>query len=404
MPVLVLRRGLIAVLVAGLCVPVAAQAYGPTTVRARLARQMRYVGGASGAYAIDLTSGRVLFSSRPDAPRVPASVEKLYTTSTALLRFGPSATFATRVMARGTLGADGVLHGNLWLRGGGDPTLSDARIVALAARLRAAGLRRVDGRVLGDESLFDSLRGSAETGGAPDGYIEGLLSAVAVDRGFSHARYQDSPPRFAALKLAGALRARGVPVTGHSGVGITPADATALASTSSPTVASLTAQTLGPSDNFYAETLLKDLGARFGGAGTTSTGARVVLDQVSRLGLLPQVVDGSGLSRSDRTSPRQVVQLLRAMTRTPVAAALRTALPVAGVSGTLVHRMRGSAAAGRCTAKTGTLTGVSALAGYCPTRDHHLVAFAWLMNGVSVYAAHRAQDAMTVSLAGSTLP
>src|SRR5206468_3025794 len=103
------------------------------------------------------------------------------------------------------------------------------------------------------------------------------------------------------------------------------------------------------------ETLLKDLGARFGGAGTTVAGSGVVKAWLGRLGIKPQIVDGSGLSDQDRTSPTEVVALFRAMTgpQAAIGATLLPALPVAGRSGTLIHRMRGTAAAGRCTAKTG---------------------------------------------------
>jgi serine-type D-Ala-D-Ala carboxypeptidase/endopeptidase (penicillin-binding protein 4) len=112
-----------------------------------------------------------------------------------------------------------------------------------------------------------------------------------------------------------------------------------------------------------------------------------------------QVVDGSGLSRLDRTSPRAVVTLLARMARDPAGEALSASLPVAGRSGTLVHRMRGTAAQDRCHAKTGTLHDVSALAGYCTTTTGSHVAFAFLMNYTSYVSARRVQDRMTAALA-----
>jgi D-alanyl-D-alanine carboxypeptidase/D-alanyl-D-alanine-endopeptidase (penicillin-binding protein 4) len=156
-----------------------------------------------------------------------------------------------------------------------------------------------------------------------------------------------------------------------------------------------------PSDNFMAETLIKVLGARFGGAGTTAAGAAVVRSTAASLGVRPTVVDGSGLSRLDRTSPRQVVALLQAMARQPsdYATAFAGSLAVAGQSGTLELRMRRTAATGRCSAKTGTLRDVSSLAGYCTTLSGERLAFAFLMNRIYPLRARVLQDRMTNALA-----
>jgi D-alanyl-D-alanine carboxypeptidase/D-alanyl-D-alanine-endopeptidase (penicillin-binding protein 4) len=151
-----------------------------------------------------------------------------------------------------------------------------------------------------------------------------------------------------------------------------------------------------PSDNFMAEMLVKVLGDRFGAAGSTVEGTRVMAEELAELELSPTIVDGSGLSRSDRTSPRDVVGLLTALAGD---AAFTGSLAVAGRSGTLETRMRGSAAQDRCQAKTGTLRDVSALAGYCTTTSGSRVAFAFLMNYVSPYSARLLQDRMAVALA-----
>jgi D-alanyl-D-alanine carboxypeptidase/D-alanyl-D-alanine-endopeptidase (penicillin-binding protein 4) len=151
-----------------------------------------------------------------------------------------------------------------------------------------------------------------------------------------------------------------------------------------------------PSDNFAAETLIKAIGAQMTGVGSTEAGAAVVREQMSQLGIHPTVVDGSGLSRADRTSPQDVVTLLQAMQGE---AAFRGSMAVVGRSGTVGARMRGTVAQDRCSAKTGTLIAVSALAGYCTTTSGTNVAFAFLMNGVNPAAAHVLQDRMTVALA-----
>src|SRR5206468_11507860 len=107
----------------------------------------------------------------------------------------------------------------------------------------------------------------------------------------------------------------------------------------------------------------------------------------------------SGLSHADRTTPRQVVIYLDRVRSDPAGAPLYQALPLAGSEGTLRHRMRGTAAAGRCRAKTGTLNGVSNLAGWCTARNGDLVVFAILMSRVNIYGAHVLQDRMAATIA-----
>jgi D-alanyl-D-alanine carboxypeptidase/D-alanyl-D-alanine-endopeptidase (penicillin-binding protein 4) len=380
-----------------LALPGAAQAISGPTLQAKLTREMRHAGAFSGAFVRDLDTKQVLFASKADAPRPPASVEKLYTTSTALLRYGPDATFDTTVAGSGFLDPDGVWRGNLYLRGGGDPTLDATDFQTLASQLGANGIIRVDGSVLGDESRFDALRGSYDTGGAYDRDIGGVLSALAFNRGFSK---DGKPAAQAARQFAKTLRTSGIRVDGRSGVGITPASVNVLASVDSPPVRDLIRLTNVPSDNYMAEMLVKDLGASFAESGTTATGVDVVRDQLASFGLHPAIVDGSGLSRADRTTPRQVVRLLQIMHDQQVAGAFEGSLAVAGRTGTIRKRMRGTAAQDRCHAKTGTLIGVSALAGLCQATGGHTIAFAMLMTRASVARAHRVQDHIAAAIAG----
>jgi D-alanyl-D-alanine carboxypeptidase/D-alanyl-D-alanine-endopeptidase (penicillin-binding protein 4) len=149
-----------------------------------------------------------------------------------------------------------------------------------------------------------------------------------------------------------------------------------------------------------AETLLKVLGAATGGQGTTARGAALVGRTVrAAFGLRPHVVDGSGLSRADRTSPAQVVRLLARMAGRAEGATLQASLAVAGRSGTLADRMRSSVARDRCRGKTGTLHDVSNLAGICETTGGDEVAFAILMNGVYPTSARILQDRMVGAIA-----
>jgi D-alanyl-D-alanine carboxypeptidase/D-alanyl-D-alanine-endopeptidase (penicillin-binding protein 4) len=386
---------------------------------ALVAKGLTRAGGLSGGYVLDTTTGRTLASVRADTPRIPASVNKLYTSSTALLRFGPDGTLTTRVVGVGTLDDAGTWHGDLYLRGGGDPTFGSAsfdrlayglgtNVSTLAARVRAAGILRVTGRVRGDESWLDSLRGGPASGYALDLDIGGPLGGLLYNRGLARedgSALQQQPAKFAAQQLTLELRRAHVRVAQGAATGAAPTDAQEIATVASPTMATLVRLTLVPSDNLFAEMLLKNVGARFGASGSTVAGVAVVKRTLRPFGVRPQIADGSGLSRLDHTSPRQVVRLLNAL-RTNTT--FRAALPVAGRSGTLAERMRRTSAQDRCQAKTGTLSNVSALAGYCRTPNGHLLAFAFIENRVYTPTAKAAEDRLTIALArsrpGSTPP
>ncbi len=379
-----------------------------------LGQQLALAGSADGAYVYDITAKAPLFSERASAMRPPASVEKLYTATTALARMGASAHLSTTVYGTGRLAPGGVWEGSLYLRGGGDPTFGSssfidshydgigASVSTLATQLaHTDGIHRITGSVLGDESWFDSLRGEPSSDYAPDPFLEGTLSGLAFNRGATGSvRGPHAPAAYAAHELWAALRSEGVNIAGHSGAAITPAGASQLAQVASPTLTQLLGLMLPPSDNFFAETLVKDLGALYGGTGTTAAGASVVRQTIATLlGIHPQVVDGSGLSESDRTSPYQVTDLLVELASTAIGPVLRGDLAVAGHTGTLALRMRDTGASGRCEAKTGTLTGVSNLAGYCTAADGHTLAFAIFTDRIATETAHTFQDHMAITIA-----
>jgi serine-type D-Ala-D-Ala carboxypeptidase/endopeptidase (penicillin-binding protein 4) len=389
-----------------------ARASAQSALASRLSRELATAGASSGAYIYDINTGTPLFAKRATVARPPASVEKLYTATTALELMGPQAALATTVLGSGHLGASGRWEGNLYLHGGGDPTFGSAlfeglhyggegaTVSRLALQLKRASIRSVSGSVDGDESYFDSLRGEPASGYQWDPDLEGSLSALAFNRGeVGDQRGPHAQAAHAAYELRGAMRAQGIAVHGGTAASA-PAGASAIASVRSPPLAQLLGLTLPPSDNFFAETLLKDLGARYGGAGTTVAGAAVVRRTIARfLHIHPQLLDGSGLSHSDRTSPIEVVTLLATLAHSPLGTTLRGELAVAGHTGTLSERMRGTQASGRCQAKTGTLIGVSNLAGYCQSASGDILAFAIFNDSIETAKAHKIQDSMAVSLA-----
>lgn len=386
-------------LVTALAAAAPAVAYTESDLKAKLAAEMRKAPASSGAYVRDMQSGKELFARRENAVRIPASVEKLFTTSSALLRLGASATLQTNaVTAPGAVvEPGGTLRGDLVLVGGGDPFFGDASGALLARSVRAAGIRRIAGSVVGDESGFD-LRRSGCCGGY-DRDLGGVLSALAYDRGIFRGRARLDAGRFAAARFAAQLQKAGVTIAGKSRSGAAPADARTIAFVPSMGVADLVRFINVPSNNFAAEMLLKKLGARYRERGTTAAGADVVRDTLDDFGVRPRIVDGSGLSRSNRATPRQVVRLLERMHNQDLAGSFRSSLAVTGSTGTVKARMRRTPAARRCRVKTGTLRGVSALAGYCRAAGGREIGFALMFNRASTYVAKAREDRMTAAIA-----
>ena len=390
----------LAALLAALLAP-AAQAGGPAATVRMLDRQMNKAGGASGAFVVDLDTGQALYSRAPDVPRMPASVNKLYTTSAALGRYGAEGQLDTEVLGDAPVDDLGVVDGNLYLRGGGDPSFSRAEARKFARVLAGSGLVEVTGRVIGDESRFDSVRGGPASSYRVSSWV-GPLSGLPFNHGLTvnkRPRFQRRPPLYAAQRFERELERAGVIVGRDARAGITPASAVLLGEWASPRMSLLVRLTNRPSDNYMAETLLKALGADFGGGGTTAAGAEVARSHAAQFGAAPTMVDGSGLSRQNFTTPRDVVELLAGMDQSELAEPMLLSLAVAGQSGTLVDRMRGTAAQGRCRAKTGTINGVSNLAGICISQSGARTAFAILMSNISVWSAHPLQNKMAAALA-----
>jgi serine-type D-Ala-D-Ala carboxypeptidase/endopeptidase (penicillin-binding protein 4) len=373
-------------------------------------------GSASGLLVVAAESGEVLCARAAGTQRPLASNMKLFTTSTALSRFGPDATIATRVLADGDIDEEGVLHGSLFLQGGGDPALGTPAfynrflgglgtdLYGLQRQIRAAGVTAVTGRLYADDDVFDRRRGVADSGYATSPYI-GPLSGLSLNSGYRTADaggFASDPARVAASKLASSLRASGVRI--GRGIALGDADeneAKAIAVVRSPPIDALVNNTDVYSNNFFAEMLLKLVGAEFGGGGTTAAGAAVVEDFARGRGTGVHAVDGSGLTRTNRASPLQVVRLLQAMRTTPVGEDFVDDLALTGREGTVAHRMDGTAAEARCRVKTGTLTGVSNLSGYCFSASGRELIFSVLMGSVgSLDLAHYEQDRIAAAVAG----
>lgn len=346
-------------------------------------------------------AGRTLLEVLPDEQLLPASTLKLLTATAVLGRLGADAKLTTEVRTAREPTA-GVVDGDLWLIGGGDPLLATADYAAsfpnqpqvrtpfegLADAIVAAGIREIRGGVVGDDSRFDAQRfvPSWRPGYVADGHV-GPIGALVVNDGFSSFTPRRvataDPAAHAAAVLTDLLRARNV------AVGAAPRHATAAAGdhahlvTTQPSlsVAEIVAEMLRESDNSTAEILVKELGHR-AGEGSWARGLESVRAALKDEGLSVdalRTVDGSGLDRNDRATCRLV---LDAVTDGGPEGPVAEGLAVAAQTGTLTLRFQGHPAAGRLRAKTGSLLGVAALAGYLPVEDDPPLAFALIANEI----------------------
>jgi D-alanyl-D-alanine carboxypeptidase/D-alanyl-D-alanine-endopeptidase (penicillin-binding protein 4) len=377
-------------------------------------RLVRGGGGSSGLLVVDAATGKTLCARAPGRPRPLASNMKLFTTSTALARLGPESRITTLLKTDGGIDRNGVLHGSLYLVGAGDPALGTpsfyrrflgglgTNIFQLKRQVREAGIDSVTGRLYADDSVFDRLRGVADSGYATSSEI-GPLSGLSFNSGYSTPSaygFATDPALTAAGTLVGSLREAGVRISPAVALGAAPADSTELARVESPPLTNIVNTTDVYSDNFFAEMLIKLLGARFGGAGTTAAGANVVEAFARGHESGVHAVDGSGLTRSNRASPAAVVGLLKSMRNTTVGDEFIQDLALTGHEGTVADRMHGTAAYGRCRTKTGTISAVSNLSGYCFNRSGRVMIFSILMASVrDLSLAHLEQDLIAAEVA-----
>jgi D-alanyl-D-alanine carboxypeptidase/D-alanyl-D-alanine-endopeptidase (penicillin-binding protein 4) len=249
----------------------------------------------------------------------------------------------------------------------------------LAAAIAAAGVRRVNGDLIVDDTLFDARR--TQPGWIPD-YTRNdpdvaYISALTVNEGYSDVKGNHlfaDPATGAGDALKTALSKIGVVVTGSVRRGRAPRGAAEIARVLSPPLSQIIGYTNRYSINYDAELLLKSLGAGFGGAGTTTGGAAVVRATLTQLGIPLDGFsqrDGSGLSTLNRVTPRTLGAILGWIltAKTKEGEALRNSIPVAGGPGTLFKRMTKPPTGGNLHGKTGFIRHVRGMAGWVTPPD-----------------------------------
>lgn len=466
--------------------PGKAQALPPVSDNASCASELDDILNGPGAADVfwgvsvkSVATGRSLFARNEDKLFVPASNMKLLTTAVALVRLGPDFRYTTGLYTDGDR-ENGVLKGNVYLRGSGDPTISErfqGRPTAVfeewADLLKQQGIREIAGDLIGDDSLFDdrnlgpgwawddefiafsarisavSFNDNCFTAVVSPGRRPGDPARVAVLPETSYVKIINSiktceagertnldarrpfgsdtlalsgrmelntPPRhirfavgdptlYAMTVLKEVLARKGIRVLGRAarmddaGKALDYGSMKMLLTRRSPPLSDIIEQTNKRSQNLYAELLFRTLGVAHGGRGTTEKSVQAMVQPLAAMGIRPDsiaIYDGSGLSRLNLVTPSQIVRVLDYMSRHRYFPYYYRSLPVAGVDGTLIKRMRNTEAENNVRAKTGTLTHVVALSGYMKERSGGLLAFSIISNNSlrSSAEARSLQDAI----------
>lgn len=343
-----------------------------------------------------------IYARDPFTQLVPASNNKVFTTAAALRKLGPQYQFRTPIVGN----ISGSELTTLRVIGQGDPTLTSTKLAGVARQLKQRGIRKVN-LLIGDDTVF---KGNAfnqfwDEEDRGQGYAA-PVNSLMLNANNIYVGAVPNPGNYLVGEFRRILGNVGVQVVSSTLVRRTPAPAgeTELAAVTSPPLSRIVIETNQESDNVYAESLLKTLGRSLdpSGADSSVSGVNAVKAVLTELGVNPSrytMVDGSGLAERNYASAEALVQTLQGMASSPEAALFRQSLPIAGRSGTLSNRFRGTPAQGIVLAKTGTIEGVVSLSGYITPPNHPPLVFSIIVN--SPYGAssvRAAVDEAVVSL------
>jgi len=332
-----------------------------------------------------LTQDTILSINHTQA-MIPASNTKLFTTATALELMGGNYFITTKIFADEDEISDGKIDGNIYIKGFGNPTFTSDDLEGLVEDLYQAGIRKVIGDVIGDDTYFDDIYSRDDWINDERANVKlPPISALVIDKNRTivsrkrKGKYRNyfvdvkNPPLFAAEMLRKKLIEIGIEVNGNAKSSHTPDTAIPIVE-SSIELRELMAEINKHSNNFYAECLFKTVGAVYSGQqGNSFFSTQAILNYVDEEGIYTtgtKIVDGSGISRFDQVTAGALVGLLEKIYFNIIQFDdFYNSLSIAGVDGTLEKRMRGTAAENNFRGKTGTLNGVSSISGFVTNAD-----------------------------------
>lgn len=429
-----------------------------------------------GICAATVVDGQSFYEHDADELVIPASTNKIFTAFTAMRKMKPTDTFSTRVYVTGSI-KDGRLNGDLYLKGGGDPSLVSERMWMMVNEIIRSGIRTISGNLYADSSYFDQERtpetrpkylkdqaynapigalsfnfntttifvrpgeipgqppivytdpensyidvvNQATTGKVDSNntivvsrtsFVKGDIGDTVLLRGSIPLDSREvhfyrnivNPGLYTAHMFRTFWEQRGLKMDGNVLEGETPSKAKLILEFDSQPLWQIVWGMNKFSNNFVADQILKKVGAQvMGPPGTMAKGVQVMGDVLESIGIPRNsysIHDGSGLTRDTKVTARQIVKVLLASHNDfSMAPEFISSLGVAGEDGTIRRRFGDSNLAGLLRAKTGTLDGVSALAGYAPSADGELIAFAIVLNDPKVRYGHMSGWADQIALA-----
>ena len=340
----------------------------------------------SGVFIYNPLIQDTIFALNQSQPMIPASLTKLFTTSTSLEIIGGDHKLSTKLFTDDIDISDKEINGNLYIKGYGNSTFSDSDLDDLVSELLKIGITKITGSIVGDDTYLDDLYTRQD-------WIEDEranvklppISALVLDRNKTTVRKKirrryryitqnvKDPSVFVAKQLAVKLKSNGIEITGRAVKGQTPEEANLLGEKSIK-LKDLVALINKHSDNFLAECLFKTLGAEASGQQGNSFFSQQTIKKFLKENSVfttgTEIVDGSGISRSDQATPLAINGVLEKMYFDLINFDdFFNSLSIAGVDGTLRGRMIGTNAENNFRGKTGSLNGVSGLAGYLTTSE-----------------------------------
>lgn len=339
-----------------------------------------------GIKVVAVETGEVIYEKNAHKLHHPASTTKLYTAATALAKLGADYRFETTLYVDADVGTEDIQ--NVYLKGRADPVLQRDDLMKLGDALLQTGVKSLQGNIVVDETYLDRVPEGPGWMWDDRPLIVSALSIREIE--------PDTNTWSRGLACGHLLKSlfieKGIKVTGEVVSGTVPSDTQIVAKHLSPPLADIIRLMNKPSDNWIAELLFKTIGAEVvGEPGTWKKGRQAVTEYLSEIMDEPpmhRLIDGSGLSRYNLLNAELLTNLLVYMYQNfELMPEYLSSLPIAGVDGTLRDRMQGVSAEKMLRAKTGTLSGVSALAGYTITADDEVLAFGIL---ISHYIGHPA--------------